>query len=432
MPLRRSLRQLPSRRCLTPTRKFGIQFRRFSAEQKPRETQQFTVWRPYLRLAVGIPFIGALIYSMMTGEVTELDAPSIVELDETLKRQSTINESSPMRLRMEKLIKEHQKKIVDELSRIDGKEFHADTWTRPNGGGGISCVLQDGNVFEKAGVNVSVVYGELPRPAIEKMRADHKSFVGADVDSLSFFAAGLSLVLHPHNPMAPTVHLNYRYFETSDPKDPINGEKNWWFGGGTDLTPSYLFPEDAKHFHQTIKDTCDRHDATYYPKFKAWCDKYFYLPHRGESRGIGGIFFDDLDASFLQSSSSSSSNPQETLFSFVSDALASFLPAYVPIVERRKDMPFTPQQKEWQQLRRGRYVEFNLVYDRGTSFGLRTPNARVESILMSLPRTASWVYMDPVSGTRTDSADGEEQAVDETTEKERELMDVLRHPRQWA
>lgn len=370
----------------------------------------------------------------MTGEVTELDTPSIVEIDEALKKQSTINESSPMRLRMEKLIKEHQKKIVDELSRVDGKPFKVDTWSRPNGGGGISCVLQDGNVFEKAGVNVSVVYGELPRPAIEKMRADHKSFVGADVNSLSFFAAGLSMVLHPSNPMAPTVHLNYRYFETSDPKDPINGDKNWWFGGGTDLTPSYIFPEDCKHFHQAIKDACDKHDLTYYPKFKEWCDKYFYLPHRGEARGIGGIFFDDLDAAFLESSATSSQNPQETLFLFVSDCLASFLPAYVPIVERRKDMPFTPAQKEWQQLRRGRYVEFNLVYDRGTSFGLRTPNARVESILMSLPRTASWVYMDPVSGTRTETAGtaGEDETEVEGKEKEKELMDVLKHPRQWA
>lgn len=367
----------------------------------------------------------------MTGEVTEFDSPPVAELDDTLRRQSTISETSPMRLRMEKLIKTHQQKIVDEISRVDGTKFRTDTWTRPNGGGGISCVLQDGNVFEKAGVNVSVVYGELPRAAIEKMRADHKSFAGKDVDSLSFFAAGLSLVLHPHNPMAPTVHLNYRYFETSDPKDHINGAKNWWFGGGTDLTPSYLFPEDAKHFHQTIKAACDRHDATYYPRFKSWCDEYFYLPHRREARGVGGIFFDDLDASFLESSSTSSQNPQETLFSFVSDALSSFLPSYMPIVEVRKDMPFTPAQKKWQQLRRGRYVEFNLVYDRGTSFGLRTPNARVESILMSLPRTAGWAYMDPVSGTRTD-AQGEEDEPGEDAVKEKEMIDVLKHPRQWA
>ncbi|KAE8337000.1 hypothetical protein BDV24DRAFT_154685 [Aspergillus arachidicola] len=430
MPLRRSLCHFSAQTRRAPCN-FQNTFRRYSAEQRSGEPKPFIVWRPYLRLAIGVPFIGALIYSMMTGEVTELDSPSIVELDEALKKQATISENSPMRLRMEKLIKEHQKKIVDELSRIDGTHFKTDTWARPNGGGGISCVLQDGNVFEKAGVNVSVVYGELPRAAIEKMRADHKSFVGADVESLEFFAAGLSLVLHPHNPMAPTVHLNYRYFETSDPKDPINGDKNWWFGGGTDLTPSYLFPEDVKHFHQTIKDACDRHDATYYPRFKAWCDKYFYLPHRRESRGVGGIFFDDLDASFLESSATSSQNPQETLFSFVSDSLASFLPSYVPIIERRKDMPFTPAQKEWQQLRRGRYVEFNLVYDRGISFGLRTPNARIESILMSLPRTASWAYMDPVSGTRTE-ASAEEKNLGEDKEREMELMDVLRHPRQWV
>ncbi|KAL4959414.1 coproporphyrinogen oxidase [Aspergillus stella-maris] len=430
-PLRRSLSQIPARACRKPNSLQGTSRRFYSQNQ--RNDRQYTVWRPYLRLAFGIPFISLLIYSMATEEVTDLDSPSIVEIDETLKKQAAVNETSPMRLRMEKLIKDHQQKIIEELGRVDGTQFKQDTWKRPNGGGGISCVLQDGNVFEKAGVNVSIVYGELPRPAIEKMRADHKSFVGADVDSLSFFAAGLSLVLHPHNPMAPTVHLNYRYFETSDPKDPINGDKNWWFGGGTDLTPTYLFPEDAKHFHQTIKDTCDRHDATYYPKFKEWCDKYFYIPHRKECRGVGGIFFDDLDANFLESTSHSSQNPQETLFSFVSDGLASFLPSYVPILERRKDMPFTPAQKEWQQLRRGRYVEFNLVYDRGTSFGLRTPSARIESILMSLPRTASWAYMDPISGTRTEGHDDEEAlADDKTKEKERELMDVLKHPRQWV
>ncbi|GAM40673.1 hypothetical protein TCE0_039r13202 [Talaromyces pinophilus] len=409
---------------------------RFYSSRKESK-DQFIIWRPWLRLSIGIPFIGALIYSMATENAAETEAPSIAEIDKALKEKAPVTDESPMRLRMEKLIKEHQKKITDELSRIDGKAFQADEWTRPNGGGGISCVLQDGNVFEKAGVNISIVYGELPRPAIERMRADHKSFVGADVDKLTFFAAGLSLVLHPHNPNAPTVHLNYRYFETSDPKDPINGDKNWWFGGGTDLTPSYLYPEDCKHFHQTIKDVCDRHDSTYYPRFKAWCDKYFYLPHRGEARGVGGIFFDDLDAHFLQSSSSSSQNPQETLFSFVSDSLASFLPSYIPILERRKDMPYTPEMKQWQQLRRGRYVEFNLVYDRGTSFGLKTPNARVESILMSLPRTASWVYMDPVSGTRTDAAavaKAEEEGGEETEEisRQKELLEVLKHPRQWV
>lgn len=376
----------------------------------------------------------------VTDQSIKLDAPSLAQIDEATKRKTTVTDSSPMRLRMEQLIKEHQVKIVNEMSKIDGKEFIIDEWERPNGGGGISCVLQDGNVFEKAGVNVSVVYGKLPRPAIEKMRADHKAFVGADVDSLDFFAAGLSLVIHPKNPKAPTVHLNYRYFETSDPNDPIGGKKNWWFGGGTDLTPSYLFPEDCVHFHKTIKDVCDKHNPDYYPKFKKWCDEYFYIPHRRESRGIGGIFFDDLDAEFLKSSSSSSSSsksPQVTLFSFVSDALGSFLPAYVPIVEKRKDMSFTPAEKDWQQLRRGRYVEFNLVYDRGTSFGLRTPSARVESILMSLPLTAKWVYMDPTSGTRMGDAvtraSGDDEETDEVDRsKEEEILDVLKNPRDWA
>ncbi|KAM5441130.1 Coproporphyrinogen-III oxidase [Microsporum ferrugineum] len=387
-----------------------------------------------------LPFIGfataftaLALYSTSSSTPISLEAPTIAKLDEQTKRQTEITSSSPMRLRMEKMIKEQQMRIIDELSKVDGKSFTIDEWNRPDGGGGISCVLQDGNVFEKAGVNVSVVYGKLPRPAIEKMRADHKSFVSADVESLDFFAAGLSLVLHPKNPMAPTVHLNYRFFETSNPKDVVNGQTNWWFGGGTDLTPSYLFPEDCEHFHGTIKGVCDKHDTSYYPKFKAWCDKYFYLPHRREARGIGGIFFDDLDTEFIRQSSPSlasisAKEAQERLFSFVTDGLSSFLPSYVPILKKRKDMPFTEQEKDWQQLRRGRYVEFNLVHDRGTSFGLRTPGARIESILMSLPRTAKWVYMDPLSGTRTD---GVEVAV-EGMEKEKELLEVLKQPKEWV
>jgi coproporphyrinogen III oxidase len=332
---------------------------------------------------------------------------------------------------MEELILEHQKRIVFALENIDGKKFRKDVWTRPNGGGGTSCVLQDGDVFEKAGVNTSIVYGTLPRPAIEKMRADHKSFVDSDVDTLNFFAAGISLVLHPHNPMAPTVHLNYRYFETSDPRDPVNAtgnaEHNWWFGGGTDLTPSYLFEEDVKHFHKTVKAACDKHDTEYYPRFKKWCDNYFRIPHRNESRGVGGIFFDDLDASTRPAAK----NPQEELFQFVTTALESFLPSYVPILKKRKDMPYLPEQKDWQQIRRGRYVEFNLVNDRGTSFGLRTPGARVESILMSLPLTARWEYMHPLCGTGIDESKAQLQ-VDGKGVKEKALLEVLRKPREWA
>lgn len=338
-----------------------------------------------------------------------------------------------MRLRMEALIKDHQNRIVLALEDIDGKEFRRDDWSRPNGGGGTSCVLQEGNVFEKAGVNTSIVYGSLPRPAIEKMRADHKSFVKSDVESLDFFAAGISLVLHPHNPMTPTVHLNYRYFETSDPRDPLNAagqtSHNWWFGGGTDLTPSYLFEEDAQHFHKTVKSACDKHDKEYYPKFKKWCDEYFRIPHRNESRGLGGIFFDDLDALARPLAK----NAQEDIFQFVTTGLEAFLPSYLPILKRRMNMPYLPEHKAWQQIRRGRYVEFNLVNDRGTSFGLRTPGARVESILMSLPLTARWEYMHPVSGTGVEHSQEEEEEEDgETGRKERELMQVLKTPREWV
>ncbi|KAL9098687.1 MAG: hypothetical protein Q9163_005701 [Psora crenata] len=358
---------------------------------------------PYLRITIGVVLCGSIIYSMFADPL-RLDRPSIAERDTLAKRENGITPSSPMRLRMEGFIKSQQSLIVKTLEEVDHKhKFRTDTWTRPNGGGGISCVLQDGEVFEKAGVNTSIVYGTLPRPAIEKMRVNHKA-LDPDVESLEFFAAGLSCVLHPRNPNAPTVHFNYRYFETMD----TDGNRNaWWFGGGTDLTPSYLFDEDAIHFHRTIKDACDKHDRAYFPRFKTWCDKYFYIPHRGECRGVGGIFFDDLDEQ---------EKDAEQLFAFVKDCLLAFVPSYLPLIEKRKDMPYTAREKEWQQLRRGRYVEFNLVHDRGTSFGLNTPGARVESILMSLPLTARWMYMhDPERGSREDR-----------------LLTVLKEPRDWV
>jgi len=308
-----------------------------------------------------------------------------------------------MRLRMEALIKEHQKKIIAELEKVDGAKFKMDTWERPHGGGGITGVLQDGNVFEKAGVNTSVVYGILPKPAIARMRVNHKA-IDADIDKLEFFAAGLSLVLHPKNPMAPTVHMNYRYFETANPDGSSNA---WWYGGGCDLTPSYLFDEDAIHFHRILKETCDKHDKGYYPRFKKWCDEYFVNRHRGEARGVGGIFFDDLD---------DSEKDQEQLFSFIQDGLSTFLPSYLPIIKRRKDMPFTEKEKMWQQIRRGRYVEFNLVHDRGTKFGLETPGSRIESILMSLPLTARWQYM----------------YIPEKGSREERLVNVLKKPVDWV
>ncbi|KAL2350437.1 Coproporphyrinogen III oxidase [Cryomyces antarcticus] len=361
------------------------------------------VWAPKLRLSVGVVFVGALIYSMVTSDVEKADAPTIAERDTLSKRESGVTSTSPMRLRMESFIKSKQEEIVRELEQLDGTRFTIDKWDRPNGGGGITCVLQDGKVFEKAGVNTSIVYGSLPRPAIAKMRVNHKA-LDPDVESLEFFAAGLSMVLHPHNPMAPTVHLNYRYFETANADGTPNA---WWFGGGTDLTPSYLFDEDAIHFHRTIKDACDAHDKGYFPRFKKWCDEYFNVKHRHETRGVGGIFFDDLDQE---------EKDQEQLFSFVQDCLYAFLPSYMPIIRRRKDMPYTEKEKAWQQLRRGRYVEFNLVHDRGTAFGLQTPGARIESILMSLPLTARWQYMhEPEKGSR-----------------EERMVSVLQKPVDWV
>ncbi|GAB7366100.1 hypothetical protein MBLNU230_g7662t1 [Neophaeotheca triangularis] len=373
-----------------------------------------TIVAPKARLAVGVVFVGALIYSMATGDSNDtttpnssnklqLEPPTIAERDNLSKRESGVTAASPMRLRMESFIKEKQKEIIAALESIDGTPFTIDKWERPNGGGGITCVLQDGAVFEKAGVNTSVVYGTLPRAAIEKMRANHKA-LDPDVESLEFFAAGLSLVLHPRNPMAPTVHLNYRYFETANSDGSTNA---WWYGGGTDLTPSYLFDEDVIHFHATIKAACDAHDKNYYSRFKNWCDSYFHIPHRAETRGVGGIFFDDLDES---------EKDQESLFHFIQSALGAFLPSYLPILEKRKDMPYGEKEKLWQQLRRGRYVEFNLVHDRGTAFGLNTPGARIESILMSLPLTARWQYMhEPEKGSR-----------------EERLMTVLKKPVEWV
>jgi coproporphyrinogen III oxidase len=292
------------------------------------------------------------------------------------------------------LVREVQDEITTALEEVDGTPFREDTWDREGGGGGWSRVLQDGNVFEKAGVNVSEVYGELSPQAAREMGG------GTEIDDLSFFATGVSLVLHPHNPMAPTVHANYRYFERGDGTAP----GSWWFGGGADLTPAYLFEEDAVHFHQTHKDACDQHGEAFYPRFKKWCDEYFFVRHRGEARGIGGIFFDNF-----------SELGQEGGFAFVRDCAKAFLPAYLPILERRREMDFDDDHRRWQQLRRGRYVEFNLVWDRGTKFGLRT-GGRTESILMSLPLTARWEYdhhPDPES-------------------PEGELVAVLKEPREWV
>jgi len=301
---------------------------------------------------------------------------------------------APMRERMAAFVHRSQDQITAAIEALDGSRVREDIWQRPEGGGGRSRVLQDGEVFEKAGVNVSVVMGTLSPQAAARMGG------GTEIEDLSFFATGVSLVFHPHNPMAPTVHANYRYFERGDGSMP----GGWWFGGGADLTPSYLFEEDAVHFHQTLADACGEHGPEYYPRFKRWCDEYFYIPHREEARGVGGIFFDDVRID----------EDKEKSFAFVQSCADAFLPSYLPIIERRKGLDYNEHHKQWQQLRRGRYVEFNLVHDRGTQFGLRS-QGRIESILMSLPLTARWQYEHrPEPGSPED-----------------ELWQVLKSPRSW-
>lgn len=262
-----------------------------------------------------------------------------------------------------------QDAICTALEAVDGSAiFHEDAWKRDSGGGGRTRVLSDGSVFEQAGVNFSHVYGDqLPGAAT----AHRPELAGS-----RFQAMGVSLVIHPKNPFVPTTHLNVRFFMAEKPgQDPV-----WWFGGGYDLTPYYGFEADCVHFHKTAKHACDQTDVRLYPKFKKWADDYFYLKHRGEARGIGGIFFDDVnDYDF------------DTCFRFLKDVGDSFIDAYLPIVEKRKDTPFNEQQRAFQLYRRGRYVEFNLVYDRGTLFGLQS-GGRTESILMSLPPVVNWRY----------------------------------------
>lgn len=295
-----------------------------------------------------------------------------------------------------------QDQIVAGLEAIDGQaKFKEDLWNRPEGGGGRTRVIENGAVFEKGGVNISAVHGKLP-DSMQKL---------FNVGEADFFACGLSLVLHPKNPMVPTVHANWRYFEMYDPSTSLGtGSRKviqQWFGGGQDLTPYYLFEEDAVHFHQTCKTACDKHNPEFYPKYKKQCDAYFWNAHRNEARGIGGLFFDYCKASETMN--------MEDWYNFVTEVGNSFLQAYVPIVERRKNLPYNQEQRTWQEIRRGRYVEFNLVHDKGTLFGLKT-NGRIESILMSLPSHVQWVYdHHPVSGS-----------------EEEKLITTLMQPKEWV
>ncbi len=266
-----------------------------------------------------------------------------------------------------------QNRICAELETLDGEAtFQHDAWEREGGGGGESRVLAGGKVFEQAGVNFSHVFGDQMPPSATKSRPE--------LAGRGFEAAGVSLVLHPHNPYIPTTHANFRIFHA--------GDDIWWFGGGYDLTPYYPFEEDVVGWHETAKAACDPFGEEYYPKYKKWCDEYFFLKHRNETRGVGGLFFDDFNAPGFERS-----------FEFVQSVGNSFMKAYAPIVKKRKDHPYGERQRDFQLYRRGRYVEFNLIYDRGTLFGLQS-GGRTESILMSLPPNVRWQYnWQPEAGT---------------------------------
>jgi len=294
-----------------------------------------------------------------------------------------------------KHIENLQDSITSKIEEVDGlAKFEEDIWQRQEGGGGRTRVIENGAIFEKGGVNISAVHGELPEVLRKQFNADEGTF----------FACGLSLVLHPINPMIPTVHANWRYFEMYD----TTGEMvTQWFGGGQDLTPYYLFEEDAIHFHTVCKNVCDSYSPDFYSTFKKNCDDYFWNAHREEARGVGGLFFDYLKSTNCYSI--------QDRYDFVTAVGASFLESYLPIVKKRKDIPFTISQKDWQEIRRGRYVEFNLVHDRGTLFGLKT-NGRIESILMSLPPVVQWKY------NYSPEEDSEEQ----------KLIDILTNPIDWV
>lgn len=269
-----------------------------------------------------------------------------------------------------------QDRICQALEEADGVgRFREDHWERPGGGGGRSRILTEGAVIEKGGVGFSTVHGEATETTLRQLNL---------TEPAEFYATGVSIVLHPRNPMVPIIHMNVRYFEMSTGHN--------WFGGGIDLTPHYVVEEDARWFHQQLKTACDRHDPAYYPRFHAWADDYFSIPHRQETRGIGGIFFDYLKPTADLS--------KEAIFAFVQEVGNAFAPIYTHFMHQNRDLPFGEREKQWQLLRRGRYVEFNLVWDRGTKFGLET-NGRTESILMSMPPQANWAYMhEPEAGSR--------------------------------
>lgn len=334
------------------------------------------------------------------------------EVIETLEKN--VHKQQSTRRIIEKVFRQMFENICQAIEQLDGKKFIEQPWNRDKNGnwiGGdnsedtiyVDRALHDGNVFEKVGVNYVAIEGELP-PGMTFQKSG--ALATPEVDRITgdkgtpYFATGTSFVIHPCNPMVPIAHVNYRYFQLGDGTQP----GYWWFGGGADLTPAYLFEEDAVHFHQVHKEVCDKHDSSYYPRFKKWCDEYFYISHRAESRGIGGIFFDHLNERNIQE-----------LLSFVTDCTEAFIPAYIPIVERRKDMVFTEENKYWQRIVRGRYVEFILSCDRGARFGLASGMVNTQSVFNCMPPAASWQYDDQ-------PAPGSNEAM---------LREVLKNSREW-
>lgn len=273
---------------------------------------------------------------------------------------------------VERYLRSLQQRIVDALAALDGRAFRQDSWIRPAGGGGISCLIEEGDLIERGGVNFSHVMGEQLPPSASAHRSE--------LAGRPYEAMGVSLVMHPRNPYCPTAHMNVRYFVAHPPKHQPEAAPVFWFGGGMDLTPYYGFHEDAVHFHQTCRNALAPHGADYYPRFKDWCDRYFFLKHRNEARGVGGVFYDDLNEPGFEAS-----------FALTRSVGDAFTDAYTPILMRRRDLPWGERERDFQTYRRGRYVEFNLVYDRGTLFGLQS-GGRTESILMSMPPIVKWRY----------------------------------------
>jgi coproporphyrinogen III oxidase len=325
------------------------------------------------------------------------NATPLLGIECALPHLATEASCGSIRAKTEEFVRQRQQSICQALQNMDDSPIIEEVWTSPDGCTEYTDrILRNGSVFQTIGVNVAVIHGTFtPETALAAtggaLKVDH---------ALPFYVASLSIVVHAQNPLVPSAHAHYRYFEAGDEKAP----ECWWFGGGADLTPNYLFDDDAAHFHRVHRDVCDRFDRSYYPRFKKWCDDYFLIVHRGERRGVGGIFFDNL-----------TDHDADTLLEFSKQCADAFIPAYLPNVEKRCGLPFTAEQELWRQLRAGRYIEFNLLYERGTTFGLKA-GGRASSILRGLPPQARWEYQQqPTSGS-----------------SEARMLEVLAHPREWA